>query len=429
VTFYQKTTLPNGLRVISEEIPYVRSVSVGVWAEAGGIWEQPVNMGSSHFIEHMLFKGTERRNAREIAHAIDGRGGNLNAFTAKEQTCYYAKVLDEHLEVALDVLSDMVGRSCFDSVEIEKEKGVIREEIRMYEDDPDDLVHDLFAEATWGGHALGRPIVGTEATVQSFNRSDLLDFYHTHYRPERVVISVAGNVRHEQVVELVARLFDGAFLPHVGQIVTPKPPVTVERSRAILRTKETEQAHLVVGMEGLCQDHEDMYALHLINTVLGGGASSRLFQEIREQRGLAYSVYSFQSSFRDSGHFGVYAGASPNALPKVLELVMEGYQTFANNGMSQVELDESKEQLKGQVMLGLESTSGRMTRLGRGELMHGRVLSPDQIIQRIEAVTLGQANDLARVLFSGRPKILSAVGALPEELGLSAFGFQEITHV
>jgi predicted Zn-dependent peptidase len=430
VTFYKKSTLPGGLRVITEAIPHVRSASVGVWVGAGSNWEAPVDSGISHFIEHMLFKGTTTRTARQIAQAIDSRGGSLNAFTAKEQTCYYAKVLDEHLPVAVDVLSDMALHSTFDPAELEKEKGVIIEEIKMYEDVPDDVVHDLFITALWPEHALGRPIVGTVDTVQAFTRDRVRGYFGSHYTPEHTVIAVAGNVEHDAVVEKVAASFAGMGA-HAGTgsaRLWPDAPARSSRSRALIRVKDTEQAHLVVGMEGLSHDHEDGYAQHLINTVFGGGAASRLFQEIREERGLAYSVYSYQTGFRDTGNFAVYAGTSPGMLPQVLELTLQMYKELGENGLTAEELAEAKEQLKGQIMLGLESTSGRMTRLGRGELMLGRVLSPDQIVAKIDSVTMEQVSNLCRRLFVDEPKVLSAVGPLDESLDLASFGFAETAH-
>lgn len=429
MSFYRKTTLPNGLRVITEAIPYVRSASVGVWVGAGSNWESPVDSGISHFIEHMLFKGTKSRTARQIAQAIDSRGGSLNAFTAKEQTCYYAKVLDEHLPVALDVLSDMILQSNFDPADIDKEKGVIIEEIKMYEDVPDDVVHDLFITAMWPDHALGRPIVGTTDTVQSFNREAIFRYFDSHYTPEHTVIAVAGHLEHDAVVELVSQKFAGmAARPGAGARVWPAPPARSKASRALVRVKDTEQSHLVVGMEGLPHDDDDVYALHLINTVFGGGAASRLFQEIREERGLAYSVYSYQTGFRDTGNFAVYAGTSPAMLPQVLDLTLQMYRDLGEKGLTAEELAEAKEQLKGQTMLALESTSGRMTRLGRGELMLGRVLSPDQIIAKIDSVTHDQVMALCRRLFLDEPKVLSAVGPLEESLDLGSYGFAEVSH-
>jgi len=423
------TTLPGGLRVITEEIPHVRSASVGVWVGAGSCGEEPAVMGVSHFIEHMLFKGTATRSARQIAQAIDGRGGSLNAFTSKEHTCFYAKVLDEHLPIAVDVLSDMVLHSLFDPAEIDKEKGVILEEIKMYEDVPDDLVHDLFTAAMWPGQALGRPIVGTAATVQGLARDTILAYRDAHYTANNIVVAAAGHLSHQQVVHEVGQAFAELTTPGTdAPVICGDEPVLPAKSRARVREKETEQAHLVVGMSGLHHDHEEIYALHLINTVLGGGASSRLFQEIREERGLAYSVYSYQTSFRRTGDFGVYAGVSPAVVHQVLELVLAAYRQMGLRGIEREELAEAKDQLKGQIMLSLESTSGRMTRLGRGELTLGRVLSPDDIIDRINSVTTDEVAALAGRLFLQQPKVLSLVGPVAGRLDLKSLGFEEVSH-
>jgi predicted Zn-dependent peptidase len=428
LAFFEKSTLAGGLRVITESIPHVRSASVGVWVGAGSCWETPANMGISHLIEHMLFKGTANRTARQIAQAIDGRGGNLNAFTSKEHTCYYAKVLDEHLPIAVDVLADMTCHSLFDPADLDKEKGVVQEEIKMYEDVPDDIVHDLFASAMWAGHALGRPIVGTEETVRGFSRDEILAYHRDHYTPENIVVAAAGNLRHEQVVALVETAF--RELKSTGRPVPawPASPADADGPRALVRTKETEQVHLVVGMKGLHQDHPLIYALHLLNTVLGGGTSSRLFQEIREERGLAYSVYSYQSSFKNAGNFAVYAAASHDVVPEVLDLTYATFRDLGERSISTVELAAAKEQLKGEIMLGLESTNGRMTRLGRGELTLGRVLSPDEIIGRIDAVTFDEVHELARQLFMAEPRVLSAVGPLSQPIDFSTFGFSEVRH-
>lgn len=427
MTFYRKTTLTSGLRVITEEIPHVRSVSIGVWVGTGSCFESPDEMGISHVIEHMLFKGTTSRTARQIAQEIDGRGGMLNAFTAKEHTCYYAKVLDEHLPIAMDVLADMLLRSRFDPTDLDREKGVIMEEIKMYEDVPDDLVHDLFASAIWRGHALGRPIVGTAETVRELSREAILAYMRQHYAPGNMVIAAAGHLNHEQVVELVERCFSEMPDGPAGS-VWPATPVEVDRPLAVVRSKEIEQTHLVLGTRGLVQEDDQTYALHLLNTVLGGGASSRLFQEIREQRGLAYSVYSYHSSFHTAGNFAVYAGVSPQMVGPVLDLVVGLLEEAGREGITAAELTEAKEQLKGQIMLGLESTSSRMTRLGRGELSLGRVLSPDQIIERIDGVTEEKVARLARRLFLEERRILSAVGPLPAGVDLSRFGFGEVHY-
>lgn len=427
MSFYHKTVLPGGLRVVTEEIPHVRSVSVGVWVGAGSCWEDEVSQGVSHFIEHLLFKGTANRTARQIAQAIEGRGGNLNAFTSKEHTCYYAKVLDEHFPMATAVLADMLTRSLLDPAEIAKEKGVIVEEIKMYEDVPDDVVHDLFAHALWSGHPFGRPVVGTAATVQRLDRQEILDFMGAHYTPDNMVIAVAGNVSHDLVLETVNSEFAALAGARSTGLQFPPAPAGPGQSVAMVRRKETEQMHLVLGMRGLHQDHEDLYALQLMNTVLGGGASSRLFQQIREERGLAYTVYSYPWTMRNSGAFGVYAGTSQANMDEVLGLVQDALQLVGREGVSAEELQEAKDQLKGQIMLSLESTSSRMSRLGRGELARGEVLSPDQIIERIDKVTLTQVRQVSEWLFLEPPRVLSVVGPVSKEIDVSRFGFESVT--
>jgi predicted Zn-dependent peptidase len=426
VTFYKKSILPGGLRVVTEEIPHVRSVSVGIWVGAGSCWEEETSQGVSHFIEHLLFKGTQSRTARQIAQAVEGLGGHLNAFTSKEHTCYYARVLDDHFPIAVDVLADMLAHSLFDPIEIAKERGVIVEEIRMYEDVPDDVVHDLFAHALWKGHPFGRPVVGSEATVSGLSREDLLRFMGEHYTPDNMVIAVAGNVSHDAVLEAIAEKFAPITGNRSPGLVFPEPPPEPVGPVAVVRRKETEQVHFVLGMRGLHQDHRDVYALQVLNAILGGGASSRLFQEIREARGLAYSVYSYPWMMRNSGAFGIYAGVSPANMEQVLSLVQAELVRMGTDGVTEEELLEAKEQLKGQIMLSLESTSNRMNRLGRGELARGEVHSPDEIIGRVDRVTLEQVRELAQWQFLGPPRILSVVGPVPDSLNLSPAGFETV---
>jgi len=408
VTFYQKTTLPNGLRVVTESIGHVRSAAVGVWVGTGSLYETPAEMGVSHLIEHMLFKGTERRSALEIARAIDGRGGALNAFTAKEYTCYHARVLDEHLPLALDVLADMLLNSRFDPADLAREKDVICEEIKMYEDVPDDLVHDLFAGALWRGHALGRPIVGTTERVQAMTREEILAYKARHYVPENMVVAAAGHLEHERVVEWAHQLF-GPMAPGPGDRPAPGAPADPEGPAIVVRQKEIEQAHLVLGTTALPLTDPNIYALYVLNAIVGGSSSSLLFQEVREKRGLAYSVYSYHSMYRSAGCFGVYAGVSPRMVDPTLELVLDLLTGLGRRGVTEEELSEAREQLKGQLMLGLESTSSRMSRLGRGELIRGCVYSPDEVIARVDAVTLEQVNALAHRLFVEECRVLAAV--------------------
>lgn len=423
--FYEKTTLGSGIRVVSERIPHVRSASVGVWVGAGSLWEDASNLGISHLIEHLLFKGTTTRSAREIAQAIDGRGGSLNAFTSKEHTCYYAKVLDKHFPIAVEVLADMLQRSLLEPADIAREQGVIVEEIKMYEDMPDDQVHDLFGATIWSGHALGRTVVGTAQSVSALEREALLAYMARHYTAHNMVVAVAGNVEHAEAVAEVERRFAGVQAQGTG-MASPAPPTGPSIARAALRPKDIEQVHLVVGYSGLPQDHDEIWALHLINAVLGGGPGSRLFQSIREERGLAYSVYSYQSGYKTAGTFGVYAGMSPAAAPEVLDLIQTELAATGQRGLTDAELQEAKDQLKGQIMLSLESTSGRMTRLGRGELSLGRVLSPDQVAERIDAVTPEGVRALCRRLFS-QPQTLAAIGPLGD-LDWSRYGFAEVEH-
>jgi predicted Zn-dependent peptidase len=421
VTFYQKTTLENGLRIITERIPHVRSVSVGVWVAAGSRLETPEQAGISHLIEHMLFKGTERRTAREISAVIDGRGGTLNAFTSKEHTCYYAKCLDEHQGLAIDLLGDMLRNSKIAPEELVKEQGVVCEEIKMYEDVPDDLVHDLFVAELWPDHPLGRPIAGTVDSVRRLTREDLLSYMQEHYRPDHIVIAASGNLEHDQVVEQVSEAirFDGTAPRPIDWGIAPKPP---QSSRLVIRRKEIEQVHLVLGVAGLPVGHDQTLALQLLNTVLGGGTSSRLFQEVREERGLAYTVYSYHSAFRDSGNCGVYAACSPGQLDQVLGLIQEILLQVGEEGVTEAELEEAKAQLKGQLMLGLESTSSRMTRLGRNELTLGEIPSPDDVIARIDRVTVDEVRKLAGQIYR-QPGVLSVVGPVP-----SNFTYKPVTE-
>lgn len=408
MAFYRKTTLPNGLRVVTESMGHVRSAAVGVWVGTGSLYETPAEMGVSHLIEHMLFKGTERRTALEIARAIDGRGGALNAFTAKEYTCYYARVLDEHLPVALDVLADMLLSSRFDPDDLAREKDVICEEIKMYDDVPDDLVHDLFAGALWRGHALGRPIVGTAERVQAMTRDEILAYKARHYVPGNMVVAAAGHLEHERVVEMVAERF-GDVAPATGERPVPGAPPEPQAPAVVVRQKQIEQAHLVLGTAALPLTDPNIYALYVLNAIVGGSSSSRLFQEVREKRGLAYSVYSHHSAYRNAGSFGVYAGVSPRMVDATLELVVGLLTELGTQGVNQAELDEAREQLKGQLMLGLESTSSRMSRLGRGELTQGYVYSPDEVIAHVDAVTLEQVNELAHRLFVEECRVMAAV--------------------
>ena len=390
-SLYKKTVLPNGVRIITEEIEHVRSAAIGLWVGAGSRDEGEGYKGISHFIEHMFFKGTEHRTARALAESLEAVGGQLNAFTTKEYTCYYAKVLDEDLDLAIDVLSDMFFHSLYDEQEINKEINVVIEEIKMYEDSPDELIHDIFSEQVWKDHPLGKPILGTEESIRSLNREKIMLFLSEHYAPDNVVIAVAGKIKHEDVVAKLSGEF-GTFQRGGRRVLEGTPTGhTVEH----YQKKDTEQMHILLGVPGLGQDDEDIYAMHIFNNILGGGLSSRLFQEIREQRGLAYSVYSYHSTYVDTGLFSIYAGTSPKNTEEVIECILKELLEIKQQGITAGELASTKAQIKGGLYLGLESVSSRMSRLGKTELTYNRVLSPEEVIEKLEKVTL---DDVKRVI-------------------------------
>lgn len=402
----KRMKLKNGLRVVMEEIPTSRSVSFGIWVKNGSRNENDVNNGVSHFIEHMLFKGTERFDAKAIAEQFDAIGGNVNAFTSKEYTCYYAKVLDEHLPIAVDVLSDMFFHSKFDSEELAKEKNVILEEISMYEDTPDDMVHDLISLAAYGEHPLAYPILGTEEKLNAMDQTTLRNFMKERYTIENTVISLAGNIDAEHIMELLENYF-GSFDLHGEMQKVSEPEFIGEQ---LFHKKKTEQNHICLAFPG-CSIHDDkQYAMALINNAIGGGMSSRLFQEIREKRGLAYSVYSYHSAHADSGLFTIYAGTAPKQTKEVMELTIELLKDLAVNGLSEEELRKGKEQLKGSLILSLEGTGSRMNRIGKNELMIGKHQTLDQIIEKIENVTMEDINVVLDRMFAV-PYALAMVGA------------------
>ena len=407
-----KTTLPGGVRVLTETMPGVRSATVGIWADVGSSVESHERRGISHLVEHMLFKGTSRRSARQIAETMDGVGGNLNAFTDKETTCYYAKTIDRHVPLALDVLSDMFLHSTFDAQELTKEQKVILEEIKMYEDSPDELIHDVFLQTMWSGSSLGEPTIGFADTVVRITPDDLRAHMRAHYAPNSVVVAAAGNVEHDRFVELVAEQF-AAF---EGSCTLPEPEGPATTPGAHVRYKDSEQAHVVVGTRGIDVCDERRYALSLLDTILGGGMSSRLFQEIREQRGLVYSVYSFQAAYRRAGLFGVYAGTSPENVQPCIDVILEQFARARNAPIDAAELALAKEHIKGNLTLSLESTSSRMIRLGRNEFALGRQVSPEEIERRIDAVTPDDVQQLARELLLDENLGLCIIGPVDESV-------------
>ncbi|CAG9619663.1 M16 family metallopeptidase [Sutcliffiella rhizosphaerae] len=408
-----KHTCSNGVRIVLENIPHVRSVAIGVWIGTGSRNEDHKNNGVSHFLEHMFFKGTKTKNAREIAEAFDSIGGQVNAFTSKEYTCYYAKVMDEHSSYALGVLADMFFHSVFDEEELKKEKNVVYEEIKMYEDAPDDIVHDVLARASFGNHPLGYPILGTEDSLSDFNGDTLRDYMKETYTPDNVVISVAGNI-DDSFVKEIEKLFGNYETGHTKKEYV-KPVFETGR---IAKKKTTEQAHLCIGYNGLPIGDKDIYNLIVLNNVLGGSMSSRLFQDVREERGLAYSVYSYHSTFQDNGMLTIYGGTGSNQLDLLFETIQQTLETLTRDGISHKELVNSKEQIKGSLMLSLESTNSRMSRNGKNELLLGRHRSLDDILERINSITEESVNSLAESIFTDDYSValISPSGEMPKSI-------------
>jgi len=408
-----RTVLPGGLRVITESLPAVRSVAFGIWAGVGSRDEDLDHAGATHYLEHLLFKGTSRRSALDISAAMDAVGGELNAFTAKEYTCYYARVLDADLPLAIDVLADMVTSSLIEEKEVDAERGVILEEIAMNDDDPSDTVHEAFAAQLFGDSPMGRPILGSIDSINSITRTQIAEHYAARYKPENLVVSAAGSLEHEQVVELTRAAF-GSVLAGSAQPLPPRllAPGTAEAATGTgtkLVSRGIEQANLVLGCGGLSRTDERRFALGVLNAALGGGMSSRLFQEVREKRGLAYSVYSFSSQNADSGIWGVYAGCLPAKADEVLSICRDEIAKVISGGLTDDELDRGKGQLRGSIVLGLEDPSSRMSRLGKSELVYPRLEPVDEILAAIDAVTHDDVREVAASVLA-QPKALAVVG-------------------
>ena len=391
-----RDALDNGLRLVTEAMPHVRSVSIGVWLTRGSRDEPADHGGIAHFVEHMLFKGTSGRTAEDIAQAIDSVGGQLDAFTSKEYAGYYIKVLDEHLPLALDVLSDMVLRPAFAPADIEREKKVIVEELKMVEDTPDDLVHELFTQQFWEGHPLGRPILGTRESVEALTRGALHDYFASAYAADTMVVAAAGNLEHARLRELVERHF-AAVEPSRLARDTVAPTA---RPALVVRDKELEQSHVCLGTSAHPQNHEDRYAGYILNTILGGSMSSRLFQNIRERRGLAYAVFSGLGAYRDTGMFNVYAGCAAESVSQVIDLVVQELRLVKAEPVPEAELRRAKDHLKGNLMLSLESTSSRMTHLARQDIYFDQFFTLDETLAGIERVTDGDVQRVASHLFA-----------------------------
>ncbi len=418
----RRTVLPGGLRVISEAVPGVRSVAFGVWVGVGSRDETPALAGASHYLEHLLFKGTRRRDAMAIAAELEAVGGELNAFTAKEYTCYYARVLDDDMPLAVDVICDMVTSSLVTARDVDGERNVILEEIAMHDDDPGDAVHDIFAAAVWPGSTLGRPVLGTVESIGSMSRASINGYYRRRYRPGNLVVAAAGNVDHSALVRLVKRGFAGVVAadddavpsaPRLGGSAPAFAPAKTVLSRPI------EQANLILGSPGIARRDDRRFALGVLNAALGGGMSSRLFQEVREKRGLAYSVYSFTSHYADTGLVGVYAGCAPKKAREVLDICREQLHLVGAGGITAEELERGKGQMRGGLVLGLEDTGSRMSRLGKAELVYGELMTVDEILAAIDAVTLDDVHEVAMSLFAA-PQAIAAVGPYDGDTSLVA---------
>jgi predicted Zn-dependent peptidase len=407
-----REVLDSGLRLITEAMPHVRSVSIGVWLTRGSRHEAAPQSGIAHFVEHMLFKGTATRNAEDIAQEIDSIGGQLDAFTAKEYASYYIKVLDEHLETAVDLLSDIVRHPRFAAEDIEKEKKVILEEIKMVEDTPDDLVHELFTQHFWEGHALGRPILGSKETVESFASPILREYFGTTYVAPNLIVAAAGNVDHAAVRDLVSRAF--AALPTATAPYDGTAPRVVPQ--VLVRTKELEQSHVCLGTNSYPQNHPDRYVGYIMNTVLGGSMSSRLFQNVREKRGLAYAVFSGLSAYRDAGNLTIYAGCANEAVPEVVDLCVDELKGLKQSPVPAPELRRAKDHLKGSLMLSLENTASRMSHLARQEIYFERHFGLDETLAGVERVSAEDVQRVAADLFLDGSLAATVVGPLQHDV-------------
>ncbi|HEU0086381.1 MAG TPA: pitrilysin family protein [Pseudonocardiaceae bacterium] len=414
----RRSVLPCGLRVLTEELPGTRSAAVGMWVAVGSRDEPVPVAGAAHYLEHLLFKGTARRSAMAIAEEIDAVGGELNAFTSKEHTCYYAHVLDTDLELAVDLVCDVLGDALLDPADVDLERGVVLEEIAMRDDDPEDLLHDEFAAALFGGHPLGRPVLGTAASITGMSRDALHAFYRRCYIPQRMVLAVTGNVTHGAVLAALRRSF-GRHLTGTAEPVVPRRGQAriTGRRPLVLRADDSEQAHLMVGVRAIDRHDDRRWVLGVLNAALGGGMSSRLFQQIREQRGLAYSVYSMVTSYADIGSLAVYAGCSPQHLGEVAAVIGDVLGAVARDGLSEAELARGKGQLRGGLVLGLEDPASRMTRIGKAELQHAAHCTVEEVLGEIDEVTADQVTALARELLR-RPLTAVVVGPYAHEADL-----------
>jgi predicted Zn-dependent peptidase len=407
----------SGLRIVTEEVPSVRSAAVGIWVNVGSRDETPAVAGASHFLEHLLFKGTTRRSALEIASSIEAVGGEMNAFTSKEYTCFYARVIDTDLPMAIDVVSDLITSSIVSALDVDAERKVVLEEIAMRDDDPSDLVHDLYAETYYGDTQLGRPILGTVESIKSMSRNAVFNYYKKRYLPQDLVVAVAGNIKHKKVVEMVERALsadDFLDVKGVPQIRGNEGIRKAKQTSVGLMTRKTEQAHMFYGMEGVARHDDRRFAMGILASALGGGMSSRLFQEIREKRGLAYSVYAYAQQFAGSGQIGFYAGCNPTKAIEVIEIIREVLTDVAEHGMTHEEIDRAKGAVRGSLVLSQEDSGSRMSRIGKNEIVYGYVMSFDDILKEISSVTHEDVRKVASEFLTKTPT-LALVGPFKSE--------------
>ena len=412
-----RTVLPSGLRIVTEEVPSVRSAAIGIWVNVGSRDETPAVAGASHFLEHLLFKGTTRRTALEISATIEAVGGEMNAFTSKEYTCFYARVIDTDLPMAIDVVSDLITSSIVSALDVDAERKVVLEEIAMRDDDPSDLVHDLYAETYYGDTQLGRPILGTIKSISDMTRSSVFNYYKKKYLPQDLVVAVAGNIKHKRVVAMVEEaLSRDNFLDVRGSPqIRPNTPVKTKPMQSVgLMTRKTEQAHMFYGMEGVARSDERRFAMGVLASALGGGMSSRLFQEIREKRGLAYSVYAYAQQFAGSGQIGFYAGCNPTKAIEVIEIIREVLADVAENGMSHEEIERAKGAVRGSLVLSQEDSGSRMSRIGKNEIVYGQVMGFDEILKAISRVNPTDVREIANEFLTKSPT-LALVGPFKSE--------------
>jgi predicted Zn-dependent peptidase len=413
----RRTVLPSGLRIVTEEVPSVRSAAIGIWVNVGSRDETPAVAGASHFLEHLLFKGTTRRTALEISATIEAVGGEMNAFTSKEYTCFYARVIDTDLPMAIDVVSDLITSSIVSALDVDAERKVVLEEIAMRDDDPSDLVHDLYAETYYGNTTLGRPILGTVKSIKEMSRSSVFNYYKKKYLPQDLVVAVAGNIKHKRVVAMVEEaLSRDNFLDVKGAPqIRPNTPVKTKPMHSVgLLTRKTEQAHMFYGMEGVARSDDRRFAMGVLASALGGGMSSRLFQEIREKRGLAYSVYAYAQQFSGSGQIGFYAGCNPTKAIEVVEIIREVLADVAENGMSHEEIERAKGAVRGSLVLSQEDSASRMSRIGKNEIVYGQVMGFDDILKAIARVNPTDVREIASEYLTKSPT-LALVGPFKNE--------------